>query len=39
MSGPAAEEESKDQTMAEMQLAPFKHGLTKVTLFFSTYDP
>ncbi len=39
MTGHSTEEESKDQALVNMQLAPYKHGVTKVTLFFSTYDP
>jgi len=40
MSGPLTEEESKDQTIVNIQLAPFKHGgVNKNTLFFRTYEP
>ncbi len=39
MSGPSDVEEPNDQIMVDMQLAPFKHGFTKVTLFFTTYEP
>jgi hypothetical protein len=40
MGGPLDdEEEAKDQAIVNMQLAPFKYGATKVTLFFSTHDP
>jgi hypothetical protein len=39
MSGPLTDEESKEENIINIQLAPYKFGINKNTLFFTTYEP